>query len=111
MRMLNRNVLCYGDEKALPEQQPLRAGPLSLIFEQGDLRYIRLGDQEIVRRIYVAVRDRNWGTVPVALSNLQVESHADSFRISYEVENRQAEIDFVWKGTIIGDSEGTLHFA
>src|SRR5437016_10713906 len=109
--MLSRNVLYSGNERPLPARQSLRAGPLTLVFEEGDLRYIRLGDREILRRVYVAVRDRNWATVPATLSNLRVERRADSFRISYEVENRQGEIDFVWKGTIIGDPEGTVHFS
>src|ERR1051325_7393980 len=35
---------------------PLIAGPLSLRFDTGDLRYITLREREVVRRIYVAVR-------------------------------------------------------
>ncbi len=42
-----------------PRARTLRAGPLSVDFEFGELRYVRLGDREVVRRIYVAVRDRN----------------------------------------------------
>ncbi len=108
---LPRNVLYYGREAPLPEQTQLRAGPLSLISEEGDLRYIRLGDREIVRRLYVAVRDRNWGTIPARLSNVQMEVGADSFRITYDVENRQGEIDFAWKGILTGAAEGTITFS
>jgi hypothetical protein len=108
--MLPQNVLYYGKEEPLPERQQLRAGPLSLLYEEGDLRYIRLGDQEIVRRIYVAVRDRNWGTVQPVLSNVQVQIGADSFRITYDVENQQGEIDFFWQGAITGDARGTITF-
>jgi len=88
----------------------LRAGPLSLIYEDGDLRYIKLGDHEILRRIYVAVRDRNWGTVLPRYSNVQMEIGEASFRITYEVENRQGEIDFFWQGTITGEADGTILF-
>ena len=38
--MLPQNVLYYGKEDPLPEQKELRAGPLSLIYEAGDLRYV-----------------------------------------------------------------------
>ncbi len=55
----------------MPEQRVLRAGPLTMLYENGDLRYIRLGEHEIVRRLYVAVRDRNWGTVLPQFSNVQ----------------------------------------
>lgn len=109
--MLPANVLRYGVDAPSPEQIALRAGPLSLIYEAGDLRYIRLGRREIVRRIYVAVRDRNWGTVPPALSNVGVEQAADAFQISYGAQHRQGEIDFVWQAAITGDAQGRISFA
>ena len=58
----------------------LRAGPLEARFENGDLRYIKLGEHEILRRIYAALRDRNWGTVPAQISNLKFEIQAESFQ-------------------------------
>jgi hypothetical protein len=82
---LPRNVLYYGRDAPLPEQIALRAGALSLIYEAGDLRYIRLGQREILRRVYVALRDRNWGTVLPVLSNVQIEQTDDSFQMSYGV--------------------------
>lgn len=108
---LSRYILYYGQDQPPPRQVPLRAGPLSLVYEAGDLRYIRLGDQEILRRVYVAVRDRNWGTVTPVLSNVQIEAGADSFRISYDVENKQDGIDFFWRGTITGGADGAISFS
>jgi len=105
------NVLHYGRAEPLPERIPLRAGPLSLVYEAGDLRYVRVGDREIVRRIYVAVRDRNWGTVPARLAHVEVAGGADSFRIVYEAEHREREIDFFWTGTLTGDACGTIAFS
>ncbi len=107
---LSKNVLYYGQEEPLPAQLALRAGPLSLVYEAGDLRYIRLGDQEILRRVYVAIRDHNWGTVTPRLSNVQIDLAADSFRINYDVTNQQGDIDFFWHGTITGDSRGAITF-
>jgi hypothetical protein len=107
---LPRRVLYYGVDAPLPEQIPLRAGPLSLVYEAGDLRYIRLGEREILRRVYVAIRDRNWGTVLPRLSNLKKQMGRDSFRISYDVENQQGDIEFSWKGSIIGAANGTITF-
>lgn len=105
---LPKRVLYYGVDEPLPEQVPLRAGPLSLVYENGDLRYIRLGDREILRRVYVAIRDRNWGTLLPRLSNVKMEIARESFRISYEVENKQGEIDFLWNGSIVGDGGGGI---
>ena len=64
MPPLPKNILYYGTEAELPEQVELRAGPLSVVFEDGGLRYIRYGDREVVRRIYVAVRDPSSSTPP-----------------------------------------------
>jgi len=108
--MLPKNVLYYGKDEPLPEQVALRAGPLSLVYEEGDVRYIKLGEHEILRRIYVATRDRNWGTVLPVISNVQMDIADASFRISYEVENKEGDINFFWKGIITGDSDGTITF-
>jgi hypothetical protein len=89
---------------------PLRAGPLSLRFDAGDLRYIKLGEREVIRRIYAAVRDRNWGTVPSEISDLKGEIAEDQFQLSYTRTHRQNEIHFVWKAEIAGKSDGSIRF-
>ena len=71
--MLPVNAIRWGHDAPQPERRELRAGPLSLVFESGDLRYIRLGDREVLRRVYVAVRDHNWDTIPIAISDLSIE--------------------------------------
>jgi hypothetical protein len=111
MRLLPKNVLYYGKDEPLPQRTALCAGPLSLTYESGDLRYIKLGDREVLRRVYVAVRDHNWGTVPPLLSNVQMDIAEHSFRITYAVENIEGDIDFFWQGTITGDAQGTVRFS
>jgi D-apionolactonase len=108
---LTTNVIRYGKNEPLPAQQTLRAGPLSLVYENGDLRYVRLGENEILRRVYVAVRDRNWGTVPIQISDETIEDNGDSFRISYTATHRQNEIGFVWRAEIRGEKSGTISFS
>jgi hypothetical protein len=39
MSTLSKHVLYYGTEAALPEQVELHAGPLSVLFEDGGLRF------------------------------------------------------------------------
>ena len=107
---LPRAILYHGKDGLPPETIELRAGPLSLAYQGGDLKSIRLGDREILRRIYVAIRDRNWGTVLPQFSNLQMDLSGDAFRISYDAENKRGDIDFTWKGMIAGDREGTITF-
>ena len=111
MNQLPLRALYYGKDEPLPEQTELQAGPLSLIFEAGDLRYIRFGEREMLRRVYVAIRDRNWDTILPQLSNVQIECVGDTFRITYDVENKHGEVDFLWRGTITGDANGTITFS
>ena len=90
----------------------LRAGPLSMAFDPAwaTLRRIRLGDREVLRAIYAPVRDRNWDTVPPAVSNLQVERGDDSFRITFDAECKRHEVDFLWQGAVAGAADGTVAF-
>lgn len=108
--MLPKRVLYYGKDEALPERIPLRAGPLTLVYEAGDLRYIKLGDHEIIRRIYVAIRDQNWDTILPHFANVEMEIGDDAFRIAYDVENRRGDIDFRWQGEITGEASGVIRF-
>src|SRR6185369_17186612 len=109
--ILNSHFLRHGSSQPLPERVRLRAGPLSLAYEAGDLRYIRLGEREVIRRIYAAVRDRNWDTVSGEISNLKLESASRSFRAAYTSEHRLNEIHFVWQAEILGAADGTIRFS
>ncbi len=93
---------------ALGGARELRAGPLAVRFEGGDLRRIRLGEREVVRRIYGAVRDRNWGTVAGRMEGLEVEAAAEGFRIRYTSTHQEGEIDFVWQAEFEGTAEGVI---
>ncbi len=100
-----------GTGEALPEYIILRAGSLTMRYEAGTLRNIRLGEHEIVRGIYAAVRDQNWGTVPVKLHDVKLDNHADSFRLTFTSEHVQDDIHFIWKGTIQGDANSSIQFS
>jgi hypothetical protein len=106
-----RHLLLHGAPGALPERVPLRAGPLTLVFEAGDLRSVSLARREVVRRVYGAVRDREWGTVPAMLSELSISAEDDRFRISYRSDHREGAVDFVWQAAIDGQPDGTITFS
>lgn len=88
----------------------LRAGSLTMRFDAGDLRYVKLGGREVIRRIYAAVRDRNWGTVPAEISELKTQMAEDHFRITYTSTHRHREIHFEWQAVIVGETDGSIHF-
>ena len=59
------NIANHKEKPTVERPLILRAGPLSMMFEPelAFLRYIRLGNREILRGIYAAVRDGVWGTI------------------------------------------------
>jgi D-apionolactonase len=93
---------------------PLQAGPLTMVFDSTNvfLRYIRLGDNEILRGINAPIRPYTWSTVAPEVSNLKVDDRGDSFRVTFDVRCEQKElgVDFRWKGIISGTAEGVVEF-
>ncbi|MCG6920375.1 MAG: hypothetical protein LJF15_04710 [Acidobacteria bacterium] len=89
---------------------PLRAGPLSLVFDRGELRWVRLGEREVLRGIYVAVRPPTWDTVPAELENVRIDAEADSFRLRFDARHREGPLWFEWEGRIDGGTDGTVRF-
>ena len=110
--MLTETFLTYGQPEPPAALLPLRAGPLSMLYDpaSGFLRRIKLGEREVLRGIYAAVRDRNWGTTPGAIRESLREVEAKSFRIEFESEHRHGEIHFVWQGKLQGDVDGTIRY-
>ncbi|HYO89594.1 MAG TPA: hypothetical protein VER79_13170, partial [Candidatus Limnocylindrales bacterium] len=94
-----------------PETQALRAGPLTLDYENGLIRNVRLGEREIVRAVYAAVRDHNWGTVPGVLKDVALEVQPNSFDLRFTSEHQQDGVHFVWHGQISGSATGVVQFS
>ena len=83
MTQTEQSTHIYGDPLlAPPACETLFAGPLSIVYTaDGDIRYIQYGEQELIRRIYVAVRANDWWTVPAAISVIEKSVEKDAFRI------------------------------
>ncbi|HEY0549247.1 MAG TPA: hypothetical protein VGF13_06560 [Verrucomicrobiae bacterium] len=111
--MLNRNILLYGHELLPPKSLTLRAGPLTMSFEPDNafLRYVRLGDHEIVRNMYAVVRDQNWNTIAWQVSNLKADARADSFDLTFDVDCHEREVQYFWKGTVRGTADGIVTYS
>lgn len=90
---------------------PLRAGPWSLDFDDGDLRDLRLDGRIVISRIYAAVRDEGWRTIGGRIVDLHVEACEDAFAISYRREHRAAGIAYDSGVRITGASDGRIAIA
>jgi hypothetical protein len=107
---LTDNVLLSGVEGGLEESRSLRAGPWTMELAGGQLRTMRIGGVEVVRRVYAAVRDGFWNTVPGMISGMEVEEGDGGFAVRYRSEHRQFEADFIWDAEITGHADGTVRF-
>ncbi|WP_165452490.1 hypothetical protein [Paenibacillus thalictri] len=100
----------YGNDEPLPEKTVLHAGPLSAVFEAGMLRDIRFGGIEVVRGLYSAVRDSNWGTIVPVFTEMSISRQPEVFEVAFTAVHQRGDIDFAWKGQIKGTSGGLLEF-
>jgi D-apionolactonase len=113
MDQLEVEVIRAGLPQPSPKRRQLRAGPLIVTLEEGALRSFRLlqyPHYEVLRGIYAAVRDHNWGTIAPCFLSYDVEAREDTFQVRFLAEHITAEIDFVWQGTISGSSAGEIVF-
>lgn len=92
----------------LPVRFPLRSGALTMLFDDGALRYISLGDVELMREVYFAVRDENWGTIPATMTIQEKLVDDDHFRIVFERVHEERHIRFRWTGTLEGSRDGVI---
>ena len=74
--MSERLDLLSGSENTMVR---LKAGLLEMLLYQSALRKISYGNKEIVRAVYAAVRDQNWGTLPFIPKAADLEESKDSF--------------------------------
>lgn len=102
------------DDRRAPQE--LIAGPIRCTFADGELRYLHVGDREIVRRVYFAVRDRRWGTVLPRFTRMAVRQSAQNGKNGFAVDlaavckNEASGVDYQWTGRIEGTPEGTITF-
>ncbi|MDB6038443.1 MAG: hypothetical protein JWM99_2284 [Verrucomicrobiales bacterium] len=89
----------------------LRAGQLTMLFDPatGFLRYIRKGENEIVRAIYGAVRDHDWNTIRPHFRDLTIEKSEDQFQISFSASSNEGAVHFEWCGTIKGEADRVVY--
>jgi hypothetical protein len=107
---LTRYERWYGRDEPPVERRELRAGPLVAELDGPDLRYVAVGGVEIVRRLFVGVRDRNWGTVPPTLSAAEVVEEDGGFAVRFHAHHVDGPlgVDFSWDGELVGAADGTL---
>lgn len=103
-------VIRVGTEQPEVPGRILKAGPLAVELDNGQLRYLRINGVEAMRAIAFLVRDENWGTYVPALENLKVDQRADGFSVSYRARCERDGMKLAFDITIEGHADGSLDF-
>jgi len=98
----------FGTDEPQPEQRLLRAGRLTAVLEDGNLRYIRFAGVEVVRAINYLARDASWGTYKPALANLCVSEQRDRFHVTYDGRSGDENNQLAYRVEIEGTAAGLL---
>jgi hypothetical protein len=93
-----------------PDELLLNAGQLRICFSNGALRYISADNNELIRMIYVAVRDRDWLTIAPLIKDQKIEKNENSFRISFSCFYQNGEINFSADYIIEGREDNSIVF-
>ena len=99
-----------GVSAPLPPAQRVWFGPFTALLLGTELRYLCLGEREILRRVHVAVRDPAWGTIPPRSEQVDVRQGPDDFALSADLEHLDGLLDFAWSARVAG-SASTLAFS
>src|SRR3954454_11266295 len=86
----------YGTDDPLPEERLLRAGPLIALFSGGALRSIKVRGVEVIRGLAFLARDRNWGTLAPALSDVRIEEGGERFSVSFTARGSLDGAELAW---------------
>ncbi|MEO5885057.1 MAG: hypothetical protein ABIQ58_06030 [Candidatus Limnocylindrales bacterium] len=103
--------LLTGRNHPHPAPMALQAGPVSVLLDGADLRHAQVGGVELVQRVYVAVRDAPWNTIPARYDDWQRDIGPDRFRISFRASHRHEAIAFDWVGLIVGTPDGVIRYS
>lgn len=78
----------------------LRVGQVTAALELPALRRVSCAGSEVVQAVLVAVRDRNWGTVPAALSRIERDVSPGQAIIQFRCTHDNGDVGFIWDGEI-----------
>lgn len=106
----SKRIVLTGTEQPDVIGQILTAGPLSVEFDSGNLRYIRLNGVEVLRAVAFLVRNENWGTYPAVLRNLRIDQRKDGFSVSYQASCSRPDQQIEYDARIEGRADGALSF-
>jgi D-apionolactonase len=90
---------------------PLVAGPVRCVLDGADIRDLRVGEQRVLTRLYIAVRDEVWNTIPFKCETTDLQTGAEGFKVDLSCAVDQPPIRAEWVITIGGSAAGEFSYA
>lgn len=106
----SRNVMLCGTEQTDVVGRVVKAGPMQVEFDNGQLRYLKVHGIEVLRAIGFLVRDENWGTYIPKISALKIDERKDGFSISFHAVCSRPGQEIAYDAVIEGRADGSLVF-
>jgi hypothetical protein len=103
-------VKLFGTDEPVPATRLLKAGPVTVELDGGNLRYIRYLGCEAIRAVSYVVRDQFWGTYSPTLDQMKIEDGAQGFEVTYQAICGDGARQFKYEARISGRADGALRF-
>ncbi|HMA64891.1 MAG TPA: hypothetical protein VKO63_06830, partial [Chitinispirillaceae bacterium] len=87
------NKILYGSDLAIPTPIFLKAGLIDLIFQDGMIRQVAFDTIPICNRVYFALRDRHWNTVPGSFTIIHQTIDSTGFDFTFKGTYTQGDIN------------------
>ncbi len=107
---VSTNVILCGTGQEDVVGRVLRAGPMEVELDNGQLRYLKIHGVEVLRAIGFLVRDENWGTYIPAITGLKISEGKKGFSVSFHAVCKRPGQEIAYDATIEGHSDGSLEF-
>ena len=103
-------VARFGTEALGASGRELRAGAITALLDNGQLRYIRVNGVEVLRAIAFLARDENWGTYTASLRDPRVKTTPEGFSVGYRATCGTADRSLAYEATITATRKGSVEF-
>ncbi len=88
----------------------LKAGPMEVELDNGQLRYLKVHGVEVLRAIGFLVRDENWGTYIPKITDLKISEGKKGFSVSFHAVCKRPGQEIAYDAVIEGHTDGSLEF-
>jgi hypothetical protein len=88
----------------------IESGLLTATFAAGDLFDVRWDGVEVIQRLYLAVRDDAWNTIPASFANLVVTRDDKLTTIHFDARHEHGAIRYHWHGAVVAGADGGLSY-